>query len=516
MGTTLESIHIPGGDAEQIKSLMPKAAVGVWSERFVSVFFKNNDEIGGKMARRLSKKVNQPVLDAAIYDSDAVEFAVYQGGKRLAHHLFAPGLESKMGNVLKFCELLALEPEDAKRLRTIWSKADAQTQMELTANLLGTPLEYAADVLPEQTVCRDIRKVDRWIAELPKPLKIKSATTAELIQELEHFRLTVNGKDMVRSPLFYMSDEPWFMDGVHLKTVLWKIQEDGMLAVVGEIGERLDYREEQGRLIGIAMGKGVRLDSEGTLPGDFADVPWFHILDHGRILIPQGNRSDHLLTCCDPEGARLWVHYRDANYLGCGDEKVLLYECIEQKSGTVSIVKSLDARTGKVLGRLVLDTNMVYYHGFRDGIWWVSCFEDTDNGLRDWLLKLDENGTLLDRLAVEDDIQEIDFSPDGKLVYLYFYQKKVQVICTDTLAMVGEFQDRTLRIPCGTDCRGRVWMRCANSTMEARDREMGKILARHKLVGTIVGTYFDGDGNLCATAWDKKKAVLRIYRIVEK
>lgn len=513
MGTTLESIHIPGGDVEQIRSLMPKAAVGVWSERFVSVFPENHDEIGGKLARRLSKQVPQPVLDASIFDSDAVEFAVYQDGKRITQHLFSPEFENKMGNIPRFCELLGLGREDAGRLRTVWSKADAQMQMELTAMLLGAPLEYCREVLPECHVCREIQKVDQWIGEISKPLTIKNATTAELIQQIEQFRQTINGFDMVRSPMYYMSEEPWSMEWAHTKTVWWKIQPDGTLAVAGGTEERLDYREDHGRLIGVADGEGVAYDSEGKLPKDFAAMPWFYILENGRVLIPYGNRSDRLLTCCDAGGYRLWTHYRDANYLGCGDEKLLLYECAEGEYGVVSTVKCLDAQTGKTLGRLTLETHVVYYYGCRDGIWWIGYSQDTDSGFRHWLLKLDENCNLLGKVEAADYLQEADFSPDGEMAYLFFYQSKVLVVNTTTLAVGNEIRDKALRIPCGTDSSGRIWMRRANSTLEAWSKDLRTALARHKLKGEIIGVHFDGGGNLCAAAWDKKKAILRIYRM---
>ena len=38
MGMTLANLHILGGDPDQIRSLMPQAAVGVWSSGCVSVF----------------------------------------------------------------------------------------------------------------------------------------------------------------------------------------------------------------------------------------------------------------------------------------------------------------------------------------------------------------------------------------------------------------------------------------------------------------------------------------------
>lgn len=517
MGTTLESIHIPNGDAELVRRILPETVVGMWSERFVSAFPINHEKIGGALARRISKYVEAAVLDATIYDSDVVEFAIYQRGKRVFRHMPAPDGGKSRPDVRKFCALLGLEPEDADRLRKIWNTADAEEQLELTATVLGAPLEYGPDELPEQTVCRDIQKVDEWIKGIAKPPKINNTTQAGLIQEIKHFRLTVNGRDMVRSPFYYMSDEPWFADCIHHKTVWWKTCADGTLTPAGETNQSMHYREEQGRLIGISYKDEVLFDSMGTLPQDFSNISWFYILDQGRTLVPQEGRADHLLTCCDAEGNRLWTHYRDAEYLGCGGEKILLRIDAEREGSSASIVKSVDARTGKTLGWTVLDTHMVHFHGYQDGAWWVSYFEDREDDPRSWLVKLDQDAQILGKTPIESTfLQDMAFSPDGSLAYLYFYQKKVQVIRTDTLTEVGEIKDRSLRIHCGTDRQGRAWMRCAGSTMEAWDRELKTPLARHKLKGVVEGVHFDEAGNLCAAAWDKKKAILRIYKMIEK
>ena len=371
--------------------------------------------------------------------------------------------------------------------------------------------------LPELIVCRDIQKVDEWIKGIAKPPKINNTTQAELIQEIKHFRLTVNGRDMVRSPFYYMSDEPWFVDCIHHKTVWWNTCADGTLTPARETNQRLYYREEQGRLIGISCEQGVIFDSMGVMARDFTNTDCFFVLDHGRTLIPQEGRMDHLLTCFDMEGNRLWTHYRDAEYLGCGGEKILLRIDAEREGSPASIVKSVDAGTGKTLGRKVLDTHMVYFHGYQDGAWWVSYFEDREDDSRSWLVKLDQDAQILGKMPIESTfLQDIAFSTDGSLAYLYFYQKKVQVIRTDTLTEAGEIKDRSLRIHCGTDRQGWAWMRCAASTMEAWDRELKTPLARHKLKGVVEGVHFDEAGNLCAAAWDKKKAILRIYKMIEK
>lgn len=517
MGTTFESIHILNGDPKVVRQILPQTVAGVWSKRFVSVFAKDHEKTGSALARKISRKVDLVVLAAGIYDSNVVEFALYQDGKRVFHHMSSPEKGRTVPNAQKFCELLGLEPEDANRLGKIWSVADAEDQLELTAAVLGIPSGCCPEELPEQIACRDIEKVDHWLKGIATPPKIRNTSRAELIQELKHFRMTVNGRDMVRSPLYYMSDEPWFAEGIHQKTVWWKIEADGTLTPAGETKQRLYYQEAQGRLIGVSFKKGIVYDSMGALPWDHTNGGVLHILDHGRILVPRGNRMDQLLNCCDAEGNCLWTHDQDANYLGCGDEKILLHINEEREGKPAGIVKSVDAQTGRTLGRIQLDTHTVYFHGYRDGAWWISYYGDRDGQPQNWLLKLDEKAQVLGEIPIENEhLLDMTFSPEGQLMYLYFYRKKVQVIHTDTLTTVGELLDRTLRIPCGTDRQGRVWMRCAASTMEAWDRELKILLARHKLKGTVEGVHLDEDRNLCAAAWDKKKAVMRVYRMIEK
>lgn len=512
MGTTLSSLHVLNGDLEQIKKLLPNEAVGGWSERFVSVFLNEPEDFGTNRARCLSKLVSQPVLNAWIFDSDAVGFAVYQGGKRVAEHIHNPGTGSKLGNIPKFCTLLELPPEDARRLRAIWSKADPETQLELTGALLGAPLYFDAEVLPEETARRDAERVDQWIGQIPKPVKIKNSTTAELIQQIEHFRQTINGYDMVRSPMYYMSEEPWNIEYYHQKTVWWKAQSDGTLAVVGEVREQLDYREEHGRLIGIESGEGVGYDSAGKLPRGFTMVPWVDILEDKRLLMRHGANSN-LLTCCDGEGYRLWTNYQGMDYLGCGGGAVMLSRRDDAFRDNISIVKTVDAQSGKTLGMMKLEAP-VYCLGYRDGAWWVEHSVDKEDGIfHARLLKLDDQLRILGELELDDNIQQIEFSPDGAYAYLFFYQSRVRAVETNTLGLLHEIRDRSLRIPCGTDGAERVWMRCGTATLEAWSKDLGQPLSRHRLKGTIVGCHYDGAGNLCAAAWDKKNAILRVYRM---
>lgn len=67
VGMTLANLHILGGDPDQIRSLMPQSAVGIWSSGCVSVFAPDlQPPTADRQARALSRKIPQCVLSVCL------------------------------------------------------------------------------------------------------------------------------------------------------------------------------------------------------------------------------------------------------------------------------------------------------------------------------------------------------------------------------------------------------------------------------------------------------------------
>lgn len=236
MGTSLASIHILDGDKSQIDGMLPKAVIGQWSDRFLSVYSEDFNEISKsteRLAKSLSKKMPQPVLLAWIFDSDDVGFHVYQDGKKIVEHIAIvhAGNYFKMGNVPLFCEILGLPSEDKKRLRVVWKKANAEEKLFLTASLLGVPLGYDSKYLPDKFIMRDSDVVDKWISEHPAPPKVNNATKAEIMQEMSFYSIYSYGNVYFGSNLLDPND-CWSPRNRSLLTM----NENGMLCIYKDLG----------------------------------------------------------------------------------------------------------------------------------------------------------------------------------------------------------------------------------------------------------------------------------------
>jgi len=520
MGTTLANLHILGGDEQQLHTLLPKATVGSWSARFVSAYFQEFEpRLSEKTARALSKKLVQPVLLAWIFDSDAVGFVVYQGGKSIAEHILDPEGHDKMGNIALFCESLELPADDVPRLRAVWKKGDAEEQMELTALLLGLPLYHSCDMLPDQQHFRDSEAVDKWIAERPATPKIKSETKAVLAQELTHFR-----RYYIGGGAQYCSAEPYDDEYFCEKIQFWVPNEDGTLSPGWATEKNLHFEASQDRVLGIDIAGGmIGYDSAGLLPVGYK------VKDKGtRYLLPDGGI---LWLCyssieigaiptfirCAPDGSDLWQKsgaYPNATIFACENGEIIFID----SSRDALWLERVDWLTGTMVERISRPFGLnTWSKAYDNGFWWVA----HDGFLRNvkWtdkvntLTKLDDKLRPIVELPLPSYTQELFFSPDHAHVYVFFFKDQVMVVDAETFTVKNVLNDKSYLGPRGFDSAGRFWLQRDNSTVEAWDAALGATRSRHKLKGEIMGHHMTEQGVMCVVAWSKKEKVLRVYRL---
>lgn len=109
MGTSLSNLQILGAEESSVRSALPKAVVGRWSERFVTAC-PGELSFGplNRTANQLSKTLSCTVLAVSIFDGDALDLTLYDQGKRLTRHIVNPeGDVLTAGNPKLFCSALA-------------------------------------------------------------------------------------------------------------------------------------------------------------------------------------------------------------------------------------------------------------------------------------------------------------------------------------------------------------------------------------------------------------------------
>lgn len=514
MGTTLANLHVLGGDEQQLSTLLPEAVVGCWSMQFVSVYSRGFVPAHSqRTAKALSKKLTQPVLVAWLFDSDAVGFAVYQGGKAVVEHIMNPDGYSKMGNIALFCESLRLPDEDVPRLRTVWKKGNAEEQLELTALLLGTPLYNDGEVLPEEQYSRDVEAVDRWIADHPEPPKIKNQTKAVLIQELKHFRLSAA----------YCSAEPYDDEYVYDKIQFWTPNADGTLRPGWSTEEDLYFKTAKGRILGIDYFGGiVAFDSFELLPKGYPSKGHPHFLPDGGLLWQDNPSSGYDTTVtflrCAPDGSEMWRKigkYPMENCFAFESEEIIF---ASESDGTLWLER-VDGLKGVIIEKLPRPFGLnVWSKAYHNGFWWVAhdgrFLRDGEwSNYRHALTKLDGTLRPLAELTLPTYTQGLFLSPDNDYMYIFFYQDQVMVVNMQNFTVVHVLNDKSYLEPLGFDSSGRFWLQRDGSTVEAWDTSLQSPISRHKLKGEIGAHHQDAQGAMCVAAWSKKERILRIYKL---
>lgn len=357
MGTFLGNLQVLNPGVEEVSALFPKSLVDRWSERFVSVL-DEKFQLGtvDRPARKLSKKLPEAVvLSVGLVDSDLLELAVWQNGKRLTARAHFPydGV-SKRGDPKVFCAALDLPPEDEKRLKAVWARGSAEEQLGLTGALLGVQLYADPRCVPEKTAVRDEACVDNWLAQHPDPPKVKNKTRAELIQEL-NLGVFGYGWDDKGGYLFYPPlEDRWGEEG---SGQVWDAGPDGTLVCKIFGGLRTDwyYRSDGERILGFDSGPGgeprwtLAYDSEGVLPVplDLGDVEYFfHSAPDGGLTAWRSGRRDcpGEIRRIPPDGTvevtSLPEHY-DQVVAVLGDRAYFVQHVVEQEPEKRSIFVAL-------------------------------------------------------------------------------------------------------------------------------------------------------------------------------
>lgn len=522
MGMTLANLHILGGDPDQIRSLMPQAAVGVWSSGCVSVFAPDlQPPTADRQARALSRKIPQCVLSVWLFDEDAAGFSIFRSGKREAAHILDPDGYSNLGNIPLFCRLWGLPEEDVPRLRAVWKKGGAEEQLYLTGCLLGLPLCHDSQMLPRQSCRRDTAPVDQWIRERPAPPRIRNQARAELIQEIPGFRYHATGT--FTAP-FYVSvdpyDDPYAYDGCHL----WKAQEDGTVREIwGADEDEMVYASSKRAVCVEPHTRRVLYDSAGQLSGICALSGDVQLMERGEILQERTlEKSAFALECLGPDGTLLWSRKMDPacdRVLSWNDRELLLQQRTREQMHLIRLDLADGRETGRADDLVGTDVHKALWD---HGAWWI-----THNGFlmkdgtrsrerRDVLTKLDEKMRTAARLPLPSWAQELCFSPDRKRLYVFFFESQVWVLEGESLVLERTLEDKSFLAPLGFDTRGtehRLWLLRGNSTVEAWDEALTAPVSRHRLKGRVTGQHKDGQGRLCVTTWDERKNVFRVFRL---
>lgn len=557
MGTKLGNIHVRNASVEEVSVLLPKALVGQWSEGFVSAYqedfqWGSVEREGKKLSRKLPAAL---VLTAALFDDDVVNLELFQAGKRLAGHLLNPyEEENKPGNVRLFCGALDLPPEDEKRLKVLWKKGDACEQLDLTAALLGAPLWADAEMPPKEKAVRDAAKVDAWLADHPDPPRVKSATRAEVLQELP--RMVMSGAFCMEADSRHYILTPTDGEGYRLSPAeqLWRLEADRGLVCVGPQGgfaPEETYRIQDGRIVSFQQ-IWAEAGSAGSVIGyDSQDIlPWQEPLEcEGRAvtandpkvlrLLPDGGFWGGFLFASDygppayaaarfgPDGRPRWSRALPpcTHVMTTTQERIYVSDTGDEECKRLSW---LDLE-----GRQSPQTEMdraARFLQWRDGLYLTR----TDYlGEKTALIYLNADLDLLGRAELPGlGGWDMAFSPAGDALFLSAFDQGLWLLDPRDLSIRQQLLVKDKQWGAWADGAGRYWVGAGSGTLMGYDETLRPV-SRHRLKGSVCGAaagekgltavayseakydYQMVDGDLVSKPKDPKRpySTLRVYRI---
>lgn len=574
MGTFLGNLQVLNAAEKAVSALLPRAVVGQWSERFVTVL----DEAYGigtvaRPARLLSGKLPEAVvLSAALADSDLLELAVWQGGKRITLRAHVPyGGVSKRGDPKKFCRMLGLPPEDEKRLKAVWAKGNAEEQLELTAALLGAPLGYRADHPPEGRVVRNAARVDDWLARHPDPPKVKNQTRAEEIQCLVGYAAASAAGGYQEALRAVLCSRPHAGGGCcPEEDVVLRPGPSGCLEEWEECRDIVRFRPELRQSGDRVFAWWLHLENgwggaEGSRSMLLADS-WNALTCPFCFPLDGRDRECQVFWSVEDGGLLAWINsvgVLEADWRITAPEELVRYAPDGSVRWRRTLNKGERSSRPAMLGR-----DVVWLNGdaewvgvaLADGrtcarvprapgmelldcpsqsgeLWAVKNWFDRETMQTEYqLVRMDWKGNVLQSgdlpARLSNGVDGLMFLRDG--VLFYAYDEGLWLLDRDTLSVRRGTADHRSYVDASLDGMGRVWVQVGGSTVEAYDQD-GNLLSRHRLKGSILGRYLDDQGRLCAAAYseskgkedvrfdgageiyfpkfDPKKEIVRVYRL---
>lgn len=541
MGTTVSSLQIIGTTEDAVKTALPKAVVGKWSERFVTAC--PGELIFAQLERKagwLSKKLDCTVLSVSLFDSDVLSLVLYVSGKRTARHMVNPETgECVLGNANAFCAGLNLEPQIAPLLKRLFTESDQEEKLDILSALLGAPLFVRWDDSFETMTIQppDESPLRAWVAAHPLPPRIKNQTRMELVQEIGERMPGHGGSEaFILRPLAYAGERhreifccaPGTVVGYDCSGGEWaRWDGDGRLCLtplMEEGLENLSYAQADGRLLTFSsiyiedtpgcysMGAATLVsDSAGLIPVPLSLTPdddrmaanKCYLLPNGGFLAwlcplyeRNGLLREEAIRCYGTDGGCLWERKGWVRSVAVIGEHIYLHAAGKLHCLTLT-GQALYSVECPCEGPLLKSGAYLYQlerNGYRE-----------DDILHRYTLNLRDAGCI-----PVPYLSSMDISPDGSLLFCAGYTSGLMVIDLDEFKLRKELRSLEKFCCAMADGENRFWVH-SGGYLACYSSELD-LLSRHRLGGDILAYTLNRAGELCLAVYQQKKYLLRVYR----
>ncbi len=192
MGTTFANMHIHKLPITDLERLLPDYCVLLKSESWISVLNLDFDlkEVG-KLARKLSKQIEQTIFTVEYFDDEVLFFTVYRRGKKVISHIWNDyRYVKRTGDVSLIRNELELFDCDIELMKQVLKCEKLGDKVILLEKLIGIPLWIDMQMYNESekekfTRNKDIEYVKEYFKDSTNTKKIVNKTKMKLSMELE-------------------------------------------------------------------------------------------------------------------------------------------------------------------------------------------------------------------------------------------------------------------------------------------------------------------------------------------
>lgn len=544
MGTTFANMHIKNIKPAEGEMLIPGSLVKQFNPEWVTITAENFQAgTMERLAKKVSKKINTPVLSVEVIDEDVLMLNIFREGKAVARHVSGSGYGfiKNIGKAARFVKELELLESYTDYFKWILKCEDPDKALQLLEKVLALPLWIDYRMIVEgyvdfKNIKLDLDFVQNYIKEKKASEKIKNVTKAKLLIEFDgklyvnfgyhkyhvHRPSEDNNYQSFKNHYIYSAAENGMLEclfdisinvGPHNRLF---ITNNNIIAMV----ESLPLNVKRDEISYWLFNMKGEVIAETKLPRE-AGYP-ISVFDDGTIIC-RGYAPNSIVTKYNIHGEQLPVeeiadyHVRPIlkngySYFCNYDDKTKKAELIKRKlDGEIAAVLTLKEIPN--WRQFLFDKEGNFYYC-------VYCYE---NGTRiEKLLYIDKNLNIKNEIELEVCTHRALLDETNNRLYISVFERELLAIDLKNKNKIIRKKYEDDWILSVLDSKGCIILHKGRSTLEVLSPELN-IISRHRLKGSMIDQYKNAAGNICLVTWempseafttDNVKSVIRVYEIV--
>ena len=500
MGTTFANLQVRNGSVKEILHALPGTVVKEYSDGWCTIVGEHFE--AGQMdriARALSRSIDQGVLSIEYFDDDLFRMALFREGKALTSHITenSQGIPEQPGKPKTFIDKLGFDSSETMLFREILACNDTRKKLELLECFLGVELRIGYHILSDATEHelrreRNLAVVEEAVSEMKKRKRIVNQTKAKLLMEFEGAILHSLGDNK------YVIGMPPY-DGTFEKELIYTFLPNGTLEPMLDVSPF-----QYSRMTGMMCAAHDRIAFFCYIRKKY-DL--FDYDGHAISETDWDNETDPYPTYMLEEGAFIAIN-NVAEYSSTLEKKwelpFLAFPVLVNPShiylfrdmpNVSSELLQLN-RMGKVTARTAIHSSHTLLFVSKGCV--IACYMPPSPGA--YVTKIRRlTGRLeyIDELELGGYLHSAFLDPLHHRLFLYLLDQELVILDTTSGEVTsrrkwdGEDLDFL-----HADLEGRIALQIGNSTIILMDAQL-QIISQHRLKGQVWGHVVNEAGNLC-------------------